>query len=333
MYKIIGGDGNEYGPVPAAQVTQWIAEGRANSQTKTRREGEAEWQPLGTFPEFAAPLAAQARARQAEPSSPAPAPFRTGAERSAAATTLAEGDYELDLGGCISRGWELLKGNFGPLFGGFVVYVVVALLLGMLGGIPFIGHLFSLISLIVTGPLMGGLYYLYLQTVRGESTEIGDVFAGFRKAFLQLFLGHLVTGLLSALCMIPVLVVAAIMLLPAVKAQGLQNFHPETTPLLIVGGVALLCLIPMIFLQISWVFTLPLIIDRDMDFWSAMKLSWERVNLHWWQVFGLAVVIGLVNVVGVLICCVGVLITMPLGFAALMYAYETIFSGDNGRAS
>ncbi len=27
-----------------------------------------------------------------------------------------------------------------------------------------------------------------------------------------------------------------------------------------------------------------------------------------------------------MVCCVGVLFTMPVGFAALMFAYETIFS-------
>jgi hypothetical protein len=25
-------------------------------------------------------------------------------------------------------------------------------------------------------------------------------------------------------------------------------------------------------------------------------------------------------------CCIGIFVTMPIGFAAMMYAYETIFS-------
>jgi hypothetical protein len=36
--------------------------------------------------------------------------------------------------------------------------------------------------------------------------------------------------------------------------------------------------------------------------------------------------ISLVNVAGLLLCCVGILITKPIGLGALMYAYETIFS-------
>ena len=40
----------------------------------------------------------------------------------------------------------------------------------------------------------------------------------------------------------------------------------------------------------------------------------------------LVILVGLLNVVGVMMCCVGLLFTMPIGFAALMYAYETIFA-------
>lgn len=53
MYKIIGGDGHEYGPVSADDVRRWIAEGRANAQTRVLAEGSTEWQALGTLPEFA----------------------------------------------------------------------------------------------------------------------------------------------------------------------------------------------------------------------------------------------------------------------------------------
>ncbi|MDW8310272.1 MAG: DUF4339 domain-containing protein [Verrucomicrobiales bacterium] len=56
MYKIIGGDGKEYGPVPAEQIKQWIAEGRANAQTRVCEEGSTEWKPLASFPELAMAL-------------------------------------------------------------------------------------------------------------------------------------------------------------------------------------------------------------------------------------------------------------------------------------
>lgn len=57
MYKVIGADGKEYGPITANQLRQWVAQGRANALTQVRPEEESEWRPLGTFPEFADALA------------------------------------------------------------------------------------------------------------------------------------------------------------------------------------------------------------------------------------------------------------------------------------
>src|ERR1017187_4866280 len=54
MYKIIGADQKEYGPVTAEQVRQWLAEGRASMQTQVLPEGATEWKAIGDLPEFAA---------------------------------------------------------------------------------------------------------------------------------------------------------------------------------------------------------------------------------------------------------------------------------------
>ncbi len=56
MYKILGADQKEYGPVTSEQVRQWIAQRRANAQTLVQGEGSTEWQPLSAFPEFATNL-------------------------------------------------------------------------------------------------------------------------------------------------------------------------------------------------------------------------------------------------------------------------------------
>ena len=52
MYTIIGADGAEYGPVTGDQLRQWIAEGRANGQTRVRAEGSTDWKPLAQYVEF-----------------------------------------------------------------------------------------------------------------------------------------------------------------------------------------------------------------------------------------------------------------------------------------
>jgi TM2 domain-containing membrane protein YozV len=56
MYRIIGADGHQYGPITADQLRLWLAENRANAQTLAQAEGAGDWRPLGSFPEFAPDL-------------------------------------------------------------------------------------------------------------------------------------------------------------------------------------------------------------------------------------------------------------------------------------
>src|ERR1035437_8467274 len=53
MFKLLGNDQKEYGPVNTDQVRQWIAQGRANARTKAQAAGTTDWKPLTDFPEFA----------------------------------------------------------------------------------------------------------------------------------------------------------------------------------------------------------------------------------------------------------------------------------------
>jgi hypothetical protein len=55
MYKVVGADRREYGPVARETILEWIAQGRANAQTIVRFEDGA-WRPLATFDEFKAAL-------------------------------------------------------------------------------------------------------------------------------------------------------------------------------------------------------------------------------------------------------------------------------------
>jgi len=77
MYKIIGGDQKEYGPVTVEQLVGWIRDHRANAQTLVQKEGGA-WVPLGSLPEFAEALG---------PSVPVPAPTPSPASGPAFGTT------------------------------------------------------------------------------------------------------------------------------------------------------------------------------------------------------------------------------------------------------
>ena len=46
MYKIIGTDQKEYGPVSSDQIQQWITQGRVNAQTKAQSDS-GEWKAPG----------------------------------------------------------------------------------------------------------------------------------------------------------------------------------------------------------------------------------------------------------------------------------------------
>ena len=56
MYRIVGKDGQQYGPVTAEQLRGWLSENRVNAQTLAQTEGTQDWKPLGSLPEFAADL-------------------------------------------------------------------------------------------------------------------------------------------------------------------------------------------------------------------------------------------------------------------------------------
>jgi hypothetical protein len=55
VFKIIGADQKEYGPVSVEELRKWMAEGRANGQTLVQTEG-GPWKPLASFPDLAADL-------------------------------------------------------------------------------------------------------------------------------------------------------------------------------------------------------------------------------------------------------------------------------------
>ena len=55
MYRIIGSDGKEYGPVTLELLRQWVHEGRVNAHTRVRLESATEWTTLGALADFSIP--------------------------------------------------------------------------------------------------------------------------------------------------------------------------------------------------------------------------------------------------------------------------------------
>jgi uncharacterized membrane protein len=163
--------------------------------------------------------------------------------------------------------------------------------------IPVVGLIATTLMIMV---LWGGVDWLYLKLARGQPAAFGDTFAGFARAFVPLMA-------LSVLTMV---------LVPI----GL-----------------LLCVLPGIYLMAVWMlFPALLIMDKRMDFWPAMELSRRMVHKHFWPVIGLLAVTFLVFFAGLLLCVVGLFLTMAVSNAAIIYAYEDLFcdrAGPSHRAS
>jgi hypothetical protein len=190
MYRIIGADGREYGPVTAEQLRQWISDRRAVAQTKARAEDVTEWKALSEFPEFADAFAAKGAA------APPPQLLPPGAGELLAQEILAR-DYSLDIGSCFSRACTLVFGRFWLTFGAtFIIFVISV----VLSWIPF-G------TLILAYVFFGGLYWLFLKLARGEQADLGDAFSGFSLTFVPLMLFSIVGQLLETvgllLCILP----------------------------------------------------------------------------------------------------------------------------------
>jgi hypothetical protein len=323
MYYIIGGDGKQYGPITEADIRKWIAEGRLNHQTQAKAEGDTAFRQLFEFPEFADLFGA------AVPEVPAgPVDWSTR-------------DYELDIMGCAKQAWNMTINHFGQLFLPVFILLCIGFIIGMLSKIPYVGPLLSLSRLFFTGQLMAGIYYVYILTIRGEATETGMVFEGFRRDYWQLFLGYIVPALAVVVCLIPFFIVFVIKGMPvfqqfnnmnAENPDSVREIMGQLGPVFMVSlPVLAICMIPIMYLTTAWRFTLALIIDKQMNFWTAMMTSMKMVNKHWLTVFGLLIVMGLINMAGMLVCCVGLIFTIPMSYMMLMLAYETIF-GEQGTS-
>jgi uncharacterized membrane protein len=308
MYRIVGIDGNIYGPVTETQVRQWINEGRANAQTLAQAQGATDWKPLGAFSEFAEALAVP----------PLLPPPPTAAAQPASAEELnaiLKRDYALDIGGCIGGWWELLKRDYWSVF---TATLIVILINGAAAAVPYgIGYV---ISLFLHGQLMGGLFFYYIRKIRGHNPQIGDVFAGFSRNPGQLILTNICISLATTL-------LALIGIVALIAGFWLQAQTAEYGQIVLASAAFffVVSVLVAIYLYVAWYFALALVMDKQLRFWDALELSRKTVHKHWWTVFGLGLLCGLIYLLGICGCFIGILFTAPIAFGAMMYGYEAIF--------
>jgi hypothetical protein len=343
--------GQQAGPVEDAQFRQLVTEGRIRGETLVWREGMPEWLPYQRVFEQSQGPAGVAVTQARAPGADKAACVECGGvfnqnEMISYGTAkicaeckpvflqkLAEGvpvsyargrrpkpvnpdvlinevlarDYQVNLGSCLSRGWALVKANLGLVIG---ATFLVMLCNQASGFIPFLG---ILLSLIVQGPLLGGLNVFYLKLIRGEQAGIGDAFSGFSKLFWPLCGTFLLMILIIYACFIPL-----------AAAFFIQPSGEPIMVLLILTGI--LGVVGAVWLGISFIFALPLAADLELGPWSALRTSFRVVARHWLSVFVLALVAGIISMLGLLACIIGVFVTITIFYATTLYAYEDIFS-------
>jgi uncharacterized membrane protein len=162
------------------------------------------------------------------------------------------------------------------------------LVMADLGAYVVITLLFFLISCIpfVQGALIAGLHIYTIKKVQGRNPEVGDFLKGF-NFFVPALVASLVIGFFTFL-----------------------------------GTLAFI--IPGLVIAAMYKFTYLFIVDKRMDFWQAMKASHAVVKNDYFGFTIFLILAFLVNVLGALCLFVGLLVTIPMTFAAITIAYREI---------
>ena len=233
---------------------------------------------------------------------------------------LLENGYEFNFGDYFSRGWEIFKANWTAFFG---YALLVALITIVVSFIPIIG---SIAQLLVSVPLAAGFFIVANRVSRNEPTEFGDFFKGFED-FAQLVLYQLVV---IGIVLVPLIIAGVLFGVFGATGgfEGLAAGDPLAVMELMSNGrfwgIMLIAIVPIIYLAVSWSFSVPFIVLGRMKFWDAMETSRKIVSQHWFGFFALYFVIGLLAFVGVLALVIGVFVVSALQYCIIYAAFEQI---------
>lgn len=225
----------------------------------------------------------------------------------------------IDAGGCVSNGWNLVKQNYGMYFG----VAIVAMILG--GCIP-------CVSLFLVGPVLGGVYFIYLRQMRGEPVEFGMMFKGFEK-----FVPLMVIGIIQS---IPEIIGQILRITVDVGRLGLtggrnrdfqffQRSDPDfaiaTGLLIIVALIAFVVVILALVWRLLLFFAIPLAMEHDLGAIDAIKLSIKAATSNVGGLIVLFIFEFLIMLLGFIAACIGFFFVMPVIYAASIFAYRQVF--------
>lgn len=219
---------------------------------------------------------------------------------------------------CIKGGWNLIKQRYWLILG----MTLVGLMVG--SAVPF-G--------ILLAPMMCGLFLTFLNLRRGLPIEFGTLFKGFD------YFGQSVVATLLHLIPIMAIIIPSYILFYVffLVTMIASQSNGEPNPVAMFGlmfGFALFWLVVMLLvmiISIGFMFVYPLLVDRRMTGFDAVRLSFKAAMANFWRLFGLVLLNFLLNLGGVLLCIIGVYFVMPIGYAAMAIAYEQVFGLREGE--
>lgn len=152
---------------------------------------------------------------------------------------------------------------------------------------------------ILAGPMFAGMSIITLALIdrRDPKPDISDLFNGF-----SFFL--------------PSLVFVVLYFVASIFGQVVLGFIP-------VLGVILSSLYSMV-LSTFVMFTMFNIVDQKMEVVAAIQKSIDVVKTNFWIFLGLQIIASLLSGLGLILCGIGVFLTLPLYICALAIAYRDL---------
>lgn len=211
---------------------------------------------------------------------------------------------------CLSLGWGLVKDQY-FLFAAFSL-IILALVLC----IPFAG--------IIWGAWMCGIFMALLVKMRGGFVSFNDIGKGFSfmsPGFLVAFLSGL-----------PFVLVAIGGKLFELWIDEMERTYPEEVPpevlmqmVTFLAALVLLYALCFMVTGVIFAFSYQLIVDKNLSGWEATKLSARAARGNLGGVMGLLLLELALSTFGILLCCFGLVLIMPLTKASWAIAYSQVF--------
>jgi hypothetical protein len=211
---------------------------------------------------------------------------------------------------------------------------VTASLLPQLIGL-FIGIFTNIIVTTVSGALFCGIYSALSRKSNQGVAEFGDLFSGFQKIQACLIVAVVMSLVGFVIGLVTLLGGAAV----GISALGLGvltkngQFDPAALSgiFLVVFLFLLASIVVNLIISALTSFIYPLVADRNLSGGQAILLSIKSGLANIGGMILLLILLGLMGIVGFMVCGVGLLFVAPVLSASLFAAYQSVWGRPGGN--